>query len=78
MLVITADHGMAHRADYGYHNREPLPLLAKRFGSRGLGGIKPGAGKTLADAGYIISQFFGCEREFLDETGTEKLLALKQ
>lgn len=74
LLVITADHGMAHRADYGYHNREPLPLLAKRFGRRGLGGIKPGAKKTLADAGYMIAQFFGCEKEFIEKTGTENLL----
>ena len=45
---------MAHKADYGYHNNEPLPLFAKRFGSDAkLGGINPGAGKTLADVGYM-------------------------
>ena len=71
LLLITADHGMAHRCDYGYHNREPLALLAKYFGKKApLGGLKPPSKKTLADVGYLTAQFFGCEKEFISATGT--------
>jgi phosphopentomutase len=70
LLILTADHGMAHKEDYGYHNREPLPLLAERIGHGAeLGGLKPGKGKTLADVGYLVAQFFGCKDEFLAATG---------
>ncbi|PIU20551.1 MAG: hypothetical protein COT18_01665, partial [Elusimicrobia bacterium CG08_land_8_20_14_0_20_59_10] len=40
LLIITADHGMLHREDYGYHNNEPLPFIALRQGfDRKLGGL---------------------------------------
>ena len=64
LLLLTADHGMAHREDYGYHNREPLALLARVKGKEGLDGLKAPSGKTLADAGYLAAQMFGCEKEF--------------
>jgi len=64
LMLITADHGMAHRDDYGYHNREPLALLARVKGKRGLDGLKAPSGKTLADTGYLAAQVFGCEKEF--------------
>ena len=70
LLLITADHGMAHRADYGYHNKEPLPLIVERLGhGAGLGGIKTGPGKSLREAGDIVAQAFGCEREYRRECG---------
>ncbi|MDD4005117.1 MAG: hypothetical protein PHW69_07945 [Elusimicrobiaceae bacterium] len=74
LLIVTADHGMAHRADYGYHNREALPLLAERKGLAELGGLVPGKARTLADVGYLCAQFFGCEAAYLRETGTAALI----
>lgn len=75
LLIITADHGMAHRADYGYHNREALPLLVSRKGyGDDLGGLAPGRAKTLADVGYLCAQFFDCADEYLTETGTAALI----
>ena len=68
LLVITADHGMQHRRDYGYHHKEPLPLIVERLG-RGadLGGLKVGPGRSLREAGHIIAQAFGCEKEYSRE-----------
>jgi len=75
LLLITADHGMAHREDYGYHSKEPLPLLVRRIGAKdGLGGLRPGQGKTLADVGWLVAQFFGCETEFQKTCGLEGLV----
>lgn len=63
LIMVTADHGMEHRRDYGYHSLEPLPLLAERietpfdfdlFGK-----------DTLAQAGYIIAQLFGLGDEYV-------------
>lgn len=66
LLIVTADHGMAHKEDYGHHSKEPLPLLVKRMGSSdGLGGLRPGKGETLADVGWLIAQYFGCADEFV-------------
>ena len=73
LLIITADHGMAHREDYGYHNKEPLPLLAEIAGENGLGKLKAGKGRTLADAGWLVSQYFGCEEKFAAESGLAHL-----
>ncbi|HBT63029.1 MAG TPA: hypothetical protein DEB40_14925, partial [Elusimicrobia bacterium] len=65
LLVITADHGMQHREDYGYHNKEPLPLIVERVGfGADLGGLKPGPGKSLCEIGDLIAQAFGCEKEY--------------
>ena len=65
LMILTADHGMAHRPDYGYHNKEALPLLAERIG-RGpdMDGLRLGRGKTLAEVGHLVAQFFGCADEF--------------
>jgi phosphopentomutase len=69
LLMVAADHGMRHGDDYGYHNKEPLPLLAERIGRRGLGGLKPGLAPGLAEAGSLLAQAFGCGREFLEALG---------
>ncbi|MFH1620441.1 MAG: hypothetical protein ABIG11_11140 [bacterium] len=67
LLMVTADHGMQHRSDYGYHNNEPLPLLAERMGhGEDLGGLRTGKGKTLAETGWLAAQVLGCADEFAD------------
>ncbi|MEW5951969.1 MAG: hypothetical protein AB1637_08815 [Elusimicrobiota bacterium] len=65
LLIITADHGMEHREDYGYHNNEPLPFISYRKGfDKKLGGLKTGKMPGLTDIGSILSQFFSLEKEY--------------
>ncbi len=65
LLAITADHGMLHREDYGYHSNEPLPFIAYRKGfDRKLGGLKTGLMPGLADIGSVLAQFFGLQAEY--------------
>ncbi|MBI5245084.1 MAG: hypothetical protein HY922_15580 [Elusimicrobia bacterium] len=65
LLLLTADHGMQHRTDYGYHNNEPLPLIAERIGfGADLGGLRTGKGRSLCEVGSLAAQMFGCAREF--------------
>lgn len=65
LLMITADHGMMHREDYGYHNNEPLPFIAWRKGfDKKLGGLKTGRLPGLTDIGNVAAQFFGLEKEY--------------
>ena len=65
LLAITADHGMLHREDYGYHNNEPLPFIAWRKGcDKKLGGLKTGALPGLADIGNVLAQFFGLQKDY--------------
>ncbi|MDP2866339.1 MAG: hypothetical protein Q8O90_08860, partial [Elusimicrobiota bacterium] len=65
LLGITADHGMLHREDYGYHNNEPLPFIAYRKGfDRKLGGLKTGLLPGLTDIGSVFAQFFGMWGEY--------------
>ncbi len=65
LLMITADHGMLHREDYGYHNNEPLPFLAWRKGyGAGLGGLKTGLLPGLTDIGSVLAQYFGVRDEY--------------
>ncbi len=68
IFMVTADHGMEHRSDYGYHHKEPVPLLAVRMGSDRLG-LSIGRGKTMADVGYLAAQAFGCKKEFVQRCG---------
>ncbi|HNW44010.1 MAG TPA: hypothetical protein PKI19_05855 [Elusimicrobiales bacterium] len=65
LLVLTADHGMLHREDYGYHNNEPLPFMIYRKGcNKKLGGLKTGLMPGLADIGSVVAQFFGLHKEY--------------
>lgn len=65
LLVISADHGMEHKKDYGYHSNEPIPLIAERIGSdAGLGGIKTARYPGLLNVGSIVAQFFDVEKEY--------------
>ncbi|MFA6435033.1 MAG: hypothetical protein WCW52_10090 [Elusimicrobiales bacterium] len=67
LFIITADHGMEHRKDYGYHSREPLPFLAVRKGFGGeLGGLKTGDCPGLSDIGSVIAQLFGVQKAYLE------------
>jgi phosphopentomutase len=64
MFIITADHGMEHREDYGYHSLEPVPLLASVIGGRF--DLKLFGRETLALAGYLAAQVFGCAGEYVE------------
>jgi phosphopentomutase len=65
LLIITADHGMQHREDYGYHNKEELPLIVERIGhGADLGGLKVGPGKSLCEVGHLAAQALGCAKEY--------------
>lgn len=65
VMIITADHGMEHRPDYGYHNNEPLPLIIERMGCDcGHEEIKTGEGGGLTEVGGVIARFFGCGRRY--------------
>ncbi|MCX5786267.1 MAG: hypothetical protein NTX59_11320 [Elusimicrobia bacterium] len=65
LMIITADHGMEHRADYGYHSNEPLPVIVKRIDCGGdLGGIQTGLYPGLTDIGSMIAQMFGVEKQY--------------
>ena len=66
LFIITADHGMAHKEDYGYHSKEPLPFIAARKGYDGkLGGLKTGVCPGLSDIGHVTAQLFGVQKEYL-------------
>ena len=65
LLGITADHGMLHREDYGYHNNEPLPFIAAvKGGDKKLGGLKTKALPGLLDIGNVFAQYFGLQAEY--------------
>jgi phosphopentomutase len=65
LLLITADHGMEHKVDYGYHSKEPVPLLAIRIGhGSDLGGLETGATEGLTAVGDLVAQVFGCADEY--------------
>ncbi len=67
LLIITADHGMRHEPDYGYHSKEPLPLIAERIGfGVNMGGIKIQKDGNLTEVGRITAQAFGCEKEYVN------------
>jgi phosphopentomutase len=76
LLILTADHGMQHRPDYGYHNNEPLPLIAERIGAgEDLGGLQTGKGRSLREVGELVAQMFGCEAEFAQACAASKAAA---
>lgn len=65
LLIVTADHGMRHEPDYGYHNNEPLPLLVQVIeGDHGLGGLRTGRGEGLTEVGLLVAEYFDCSYEF--------------
>jgi phosphopentomutase len=72
MMMITADHGIEHREDYGYHSLEPVPMLATVVGVRF--DLKLFARETLALAGYLAAQIFGCAEEYIETCALGKYL----
>lgn len=70
LIIITSDHGMEHREDYGYHNKEQLPLLLCPIGNNL--NINISTTKTLATIGHIIAQLFNCEKEYITKCNLEK------
>jgi len=64
LFILTADHGMEHREDYGYHSLEPLPFLAERVDSSFE--FRIFARETLALAGYLVAQLFNCADEYVN------------
>ncbi len=73
MIMITADHGMEHREDYGYHSLEPVPLLASVVGAPF--DLDLFRRNTLALAGYLAAQIFGCAEEYVETCALEDYLA---
>ncbi|MDD5557838.1 MAG: hypothetical protein PHN82_11440 [bacterium] len=72
LLIITADHGMEHRPDYGYHSVEPVPMLAERIGVPF--DCRPFRRQTLASAGFLAAQVFGCADEYVKVCGLDRFL----
>lgn len=64
MLIITADHGMEHRQDYGYHSNERLYLIAvsKKNISKYTYTINEFDG--LTKIGGLIAEFFNLKEKF--------------
>lgn len=65
LLILTADHGMEHRQDYGYHHKEPLPLIMERVGkdcSREFPAPRRGFG--LTEIGRLVAEEFGCAKSY--------------
>ena len=67
LIVVTADHGMEHRPDYGYHSLEPMPMLAEKIGMPFEFDLF--RRETLALAGYLAAQLFGCADEYVKACG---------
>ena len=76
MLIVTADHGMEHREDYGYHSIEPLPMLAERKDSPF--DFTLFQGETLAQAGYLAAQLFGMGDDYVRTCRLEKFLGISK
>jgi phosphopentomutase len=65
VIILTADHGMEHRNDLGYHSIEDLPLLAVRVGHKPANeGLYASFNGPLTEVGAMVAREFGCEREF--------------
>jgi phosphopentomutase len=63
LLMVTADHGMEHRFDYGYHHKEPVPLLMESIGANdALPRI--GLSEGLTGIGALVARKFDYEDEF--------------
>ncbi|MBU2572687.1 MAG: hypothetical protein KKH28_01235 [Elusimicrobia bacterium] len=67
LFIITADHGMEYKEDYGYHSNEPLPFIAARKGfDARLGGLKTNVCPGLTDIGNVAAQLFGLQKEYFE------------
>ncbi|MBI5882960.1 MAG: hypothetical protein HZB91_07645 [Elusimicrobia bacterium] len=65
LLILTADHGMEHRPDYGYHHKEPLPLIIERVGGRASRQFRvPRISEGLTGIGRLVAEEFGCGKAY--------------
>lgn len=64
ILIITADHGMEHRQDYGYHNKEKLFLivLSKKDITKYKNLSTEFEGLTIV--GGLVSSFFNIKNKY--------------
>ena len=74
-MLITADHGMEDRGDYGYHERTAVPVL----GVAADGLIRnrmsiPTNPQSYAVAGQIAAEFLGFQEQYLRECNLQKVL----
>ncbi len=63
LLLITADHGMEHKPDYGYHSIDPVPLLGELVG-RGSFSLVPMTSPGFTEVGALVAQMFHLSNEF--------------
>ena len=72
IMIITADHGMEHKRDYGYHSKEELFLIiiSKRYDINRLTSFEF---KGLTSVGRIIAKYFDIEDEFKEILKSQKL-----
>lgn len=77
LLIVTADHGMRHEPDtdagpgYGFHNKEPVPLLVwckSSFGGGKLISLEAGAFSSLLEVGDLVAQMFQCRDIYRSST----------
>ncbi|MFA6318699.1 MAG: hypothetical protein WC943_14925 [Elusimicrobiota bacterium] len=65
LLLLTADHGMEHRSDYGFHHKEPVPLIIERLGGDAGREFKaPAKAEGLTGIGRIVAEEFGCGKDY--------------
>ncbi|MBI5624944.1 MAG: hypothetical protein HY924_14305 [Elusimicrobia bacterium] len=65
LLMLTADHGMEHRPDYGFHHKEPVPLLVERIGGAASREFRPLAkAEGMTGIGRLIAEEFGCGKDY--------------
>lgn len=66
-IIVTADHGMRDGGDYGYHSREPVPVLGKGVNGRRISDLMqiPISRLTYALVGYVCAKIFGVEEQYL-------------
>ncbi|MGC9070346.1 MAG: hypothetical protein ACP5IO_03445 [Elusimicrobiales bacterium] len=62
ILIITTDHGMEHRADYGYHSNETLYIVVASKKKIGFKHIDDFEG--LTKVGAIVGEYFNILDEF--------------
>lgn len=62
ILIITADHGMEHRQDYGYHSKERLYLIVASKGKVDKYPSLTKDFKGLTVVGAIVARYFGVEK----------------
>ncbi len=75
ILLITADHGMKHAGDYGYHNKEPVPLLGyMKQNKKGMERFHVKNPNTFASIADVAAQALGISDEYIEQCRLQELL----